>query len=442
MKYKQTGIEWLGKIPEHWKPTTIKNHFYVVPSNVDKKIKDNEIPVELCNYVDVYYNDFIDLSVPFMEATANENEVRKFQLKEKDVLITKDSEDPLDIGVPALINQVKDKLLCGYHLSRLRAKSNKITGDYLFWLLRDTSIASQLWREATGVTRWAIASRHVKNSIIPLPPKQEQIAIADYLGKACVRIDRVLASKKEQLLKIDSYYKSKLHELITKGFNKNVDLKESKIDWQGKVPKHWKRDKLFRLANKMGSGGTPKSTNQEYYNGKIPWIQSGDLNDGIILKTKKTITQRGLKESSAKIFSSGTVLIAMYGATIGKLGIMSSDAATNQACCAIQISSKMNSLFLYYLLFDMREYLISKGYGGGQSNISQEVIKQQYLYYPEIKEQNKIVEKIQLLERKTSDIKAQVKEQIKTLQNYRENLIHECVTGKKQIVKVMETIKN
>ncbi|MCB0463930.1 MAG: restriction endonuclease subunit S [Flavobacteriaceae bacterium] len=442
MKYKETDIQWLGKIPEHWETTTIKNHFYVIPSNVDKKTKENEIPVELCNYVDVYYNDFIDLSVPFMEATANENEVVKFQLKEKDVLITKDSEDPLDIGVPALINEVKDKLLCGYHLSMLRPKSNKITGDYLFWLLKDTSIASQLWREATGVTRWAIASRHVKNSIIALPPKKEQIAVANYLENACNRIDEVINSKESQLLKIDSYYKSKLHELITKGLNKNVDFIDSKIDWQGIVPKHWKRDKLFRLANKMGSGGTPKSTNQDYYNGSIPWIQSGDLNDGLISKTKKTITQRGLNESSAKIFNSGTVLIAMYGATIGKLGIMSTEAATNQACCAIQIGSKMDSLFLYYLLFDMREYLISRGYGGGQSNISQEVLKQQYLYYPDIEEQKQIIDKIKFLEKKTSEIKKQVKSQIKTLKNYRKSLIHECVTGKKQIVKAMETVKN
>jgi type I restriction enzyme S subunit len=226
---------------------------------------------------------------------------------------------------------------------------------------------------------------------LPLPPLPEQKAIADYLDKACARIDRIIAIKEEQLRKIEGYYNSKIHEVITKGLDNEVELIYSKIDWQGSVPKHWKREKLFRLSDKMGSGGTPKSTNQEYYDGDIPWIQSGDLNDGLISETKKTINERAIQESSAKMFEKGTVLIAMYGATIGKLGVMGMDAATNQACCAIQVGSKLDSDYVFFLLYDMRQYLISQGYGGGQNNISQEVLKQQYFFFPEKKEQLQIV---------------------------------------------------
>lgn len=183
----------------------------------------------------------------------------------------------------------------------------------------------------------------------------------------------------------------------------------------------------------MGSGGTPKSTNQDYYGGDISWIQSGDLNDWIVSTTKKTITEEALNNSSAKMFEKGTLLIAMYGATIGKLGVMGMDSATNQACCAIQVGSKLNSDFLFYLLYDMRKFLISQGYGGGQQNISQETLKQQYFFYPEKKEQIEIVNQIKDFRSKQEIIRENVKSQIETLQAYRKNLIHECVTGKKQI---------
>ena len=106
--YKDSDIEWLGKIPKHWKTTPIKKEFTVIPSNVDKKSFDEETEVKLCNYVDVYYNDFLDSSIDYMVATATEGEIGKFKLEVNDVLITKDSEDPYDIAVPAIITEIQD----------------------------------------------------------------------------------------------------------------------------------------------------------------------------------------------------------------------------------------------------------------------------------------------------------------------------------------------
>ncbi len=145
-----------------------------------------------------------------------------------------------------------------------------------------------------------------------------------------------------------------------------VRFKKSEIGWIGVIPSYWKRDKLFRLCDKMGSGGTPRSTSEDYYGGDIPWIQSGDLTDSYVSETEKRITDKALASSSAKIFPKGTLLVAMYGATIGKLGLMKMHAATNQACCALQLSKKLDSKYTYYLMLDARDYLITQGYGGGQ----------------------------------------------------------------------------
>ena len=225
-EYKESGLDWIGKYPKHWNLTTIKKEFWVIPSNVDKRTEDDEEEVKLCNYVDVYYNDFIHSKIDFMIATATEGEIKKFQLEIGDVLITKDSEDPFDIAVPALVKETEEKLLCGYHLSMLRSINKKIDGAFLFWALKDEVIATQLWREACGITRWAIASRHIKNSIIPFPPKEEQTAIVAYLKKVCSDIDKVIELKVGKI-KIDDtesnsqvnilrqYKKSLIHEVVT-----------------------------------------------------------------------------------------------------------------------------------------------------------------------------------------------------------------------------------
>jgi len=212
---KDSGFDSLGNIPKHWVKGKIKNRFFLKPSNVDKKSYDDEIPVKLCNYVDVYYNDFITNDLAFMSATATAYEIKKFSLNIDDVLITKDSEDPLDIGVPALVKEIKPNLVCGYHLTMLRKRPCHVSGSFLFWALKDEAIASQLYREATGVTRWAISSRNIKNVAIAYPKLNEQKAIADYLDKACTNIDKTKETITKQIKILTQYRLSLIHECVT-----------------------------------------------------------------------------------------------------------------------------------------------------------------------------------------------------------------------------------
>ncbi len=208
----------------------------------------------------------------------------------------------------------------------------------------------------------------------------------------------------------------------------SVMMKTSGIEWIGDIPEYWNIDKLYRLTDLVSSGGTPTSTNPDYYEGDIVWIQTGDLNDGYVTKTSKTITQYGLENSSAKIFEQGTLLMAMYGATIGKLGIMTMNAATNQACCAMKYDVKTDTKFMYYIFLAMRTHLINQSYGGGQPNISQEVIKQQYLCFPKKDEQQIIAN---FLDHATAKIDYVIKTkqiQLSTLETLKESIIQKAVT--------------
>jgi type I restriction enzyme, S subunit len=129
-KYRDSGVDWLGEIPEHWKLKKLKFATVVQPSNVDKKTIDNEEEILLCNYSDVYNNDYITDKIDFMQATATLGEIEKFLIEQGDVIITKDSENPNDIAVPALVIQDFDNVICGYHLTQI--KQQDISGYFVF----------------------------------------------------------------------------------------------------------------------------------------------------------------------------------------------------------------------------------------------------------------------------------------------------------------------
>ncbi|KAA3700280.1 restriction endonuclease subunit S [Bacteroides salyersiae] len=143
------------------------------------------------------------------------------------------------------------------------------------------------------------------------------------------------------------------------------------------------------------SGGTPSRSNKSYYGGNIPWLKTGDLNDGYITHIPEFITEEAVVNSSAKLNPVGSVLIAMYGATIGKLGILTFPATTNQACCACIEYDAIDPMFLFYFLLSQRTAFIAKGGGGAQPNISKEIIVKTYIPLPPFLEQQRIVAEIE-----------------------------------------------
>lgn len=145
------------------------------------------------------------------------------------------------------------------------------------------------------------------------------------------------------------------------------------------------------------SGGTPSRNNPDYYRGKIPWVKSGELDKGIIRDTEEKISEEAVKNSSAKKFPAGTLLIALYGATIGKMAFLGVEAATNQAICGIFKSEKINLNFLYYYLQFKKTELISQGTGGAQPNISQTILKKLNVPLAPLPIQRAIVSKIETL---------------------------------------------
>jgi len=162
--------------------------------------------------------------------------------------------------------------------------------------------------------------------------------------------------------------------------------------------KDWQFRPLGELST-TASGGTPSRKRKDYYGGTIPWVKSGELNDDYIFDTEEHITEEGLKNSSAKLFPSGTVLIALYGATVGKTSILSREASTNQAVCGITPGPDLDADYLRYHLVSLRRELLSHRYGGAQPNISQQIVRNQKVAYPTLPEQKKIAHILSTVQR-------------------------------------------
>ncbi len=174
---------------------------------------------------------------------------------------------------------------------------------------------------------------------------------------------------------------------------KQVGIVSSEVPFS--IPSSWKWTTLESVG-KWKAGGTPSRSHREYYDeGTIPWLKTGDLNDGLITEVEESITELGVENSSAHVNPKGSVLIAMYGATIGKVGVLGMDCATNQACCACAVNeSIVDNWFLFYYLLSQKQEFIKKSAGGAQPNISRAKIVEHPMPLPPIEEQRRIAEKL------------------------------------------------
>lgn len=210
--------------------------------------------------------------------------------------------------------------------------------------------------------------------------------------------------------------------------NAKTMLAQGPVEGKWDLPVGWEWKRLGEVAS-TSSGGTPSRKLPDFFQGTIPWVKSGELNDSVVNEVEESITQQALNSSSAKIFPKGTLCIALYGATVGKLGFLGVDAATNQAVCAI-FSPRLYSLFLFYYLLMQRQSLIDLGQGGAQPNISQTILSEFPVPLPPtIQDQERIVERIDSLFAELDKAEETLRHTITLCEQYKQSVLKAAVTG-------------
>ena len=271
--YKPSDIDWLGDIPAHWDVRRLRNVVDMRVSNVDKHVKDGELPVRLCNYVDVYQGERITDDISFMPATATKSEIARFRLQLGDVLITKDSETWDDIGVPALAEYAASDLVCGYHLAVLRPLKSSLDGRFLFRVLQSSMVSSQFHVSANGVTRYGLTHQAIKSVNLPVPPLAEQAAIVRYLDLADERIRRAISAKERLIELLTEQRQAVIHRAVTAASTPDVRLKDSGVEWLGDLPAHWdvRRAKYFYAeSDERSITGTEELMSVSHITGVTP----------------------------------------------------------------------------------------------------------------------------------------------------------------------------
>ena len=225
VKIKASGVKWIGDIPEHWEARRLRTLAAVRASSVDKNTNEDEVPVMLCNYVDVYKNDRIEIALHFMKATATPEEIRVFELKAGDVIITKDSESWDDIAIPTFVPEALPGVVCAYHLALIRPFSGEIEGEFLFRAFSSDPVADQFRIAATGVTRFGLGQGAIKGAFFPLPPLEEQRAIIAHINEKCAEISQRI-SRAEREIELIGEYRTRLISDVVTG---QVDVRQIEV---------------------------------------------------------------------------------------------------------------------------------------------------------------------------------------------------------------------
>ena len=300
-------------VPDGWRVARLGDVAEVAFSSVDKKSVDGEIPVELCNYTDVFYNRRIRPNMEFMTATASLAECQKWTLKKGDVLFTKDSESPDEIGIPAFVTEDMPNVLCGYHLGLARAFIGTVSGDFLARALGSRASAREFARVANGVTRFGLTLGSTRSLPILLPPLSEQRAIAavlDSIDEAIERTEAVIAAT-------ERLRDALLHELLTRG------VPGWHTEWKdapgiGTIPADWEVVRLGDVCKLIQDGDWIESKDQGGVDYRLLQLSNIGVGEFIETGTFRWITHETFKQLNCTAILPGDVLIARMPDPIGR----------------------------------------------------------------------------------------------------------------------------
>jgi type I restriction enzyme S subunit len=422
-EYKNSGQQWLGRVPAHWdlKP----GHAAFVPRGIKNTgMKEKTVLSLSYGRIKIKRTDKQHGLVPQTYETYQIVDEGNIVIRGTDLQNDKTS---LRVGLSRNRGIISSAYLC-FETRR------SVAPDYGYQILNTFDLTKAIYRYGSGL-RQSLDEGEIRRLPIFIPPLDEQAAIVRFLDYANRKIDGFIRAKRKLIGLLNEQKQAIIRRAVTRGLNPNAPLKPSGIPWLGDIPQHWEVRKLGSLFLRRGSGTTPNG--DAYYGGGVPWVMSGDLNDAHVCSTKRTVTESALRQFSAlKLYPKGSLLVAMYGATIGKTGLLGVSACSNQACCALASPRpETNPAFAQAAVILARHHLLQLAYGGGQPNINAEVVRSLRVPHPPFSEQNDITKYLASAVIPMDTAIARTEREITLMQEYRTRLTADVVTGKLDVRK-------
>ncbi len=405
-------------------------------SNVDKKAHPGEIPVRLCNYLDVYTNNYITAALSFMEATATPAEIERFRVEQGDTIITKDSETPDDIGIPAVVTDEIPNLVCGYHLALIKPHRDMVDSIYLSKQLGTRQVATYFSRLANGSTRYGLSSSAIAATAIPLAPLPEQLRISQILSS----LDQTIEHTEALITKYQQIKTGLMHDLFTRGITKDGKLrppreeapelyKKSPIGW---IPKEWACMTCTELCEFITVGIVVRPT-QYYVNAGVPAFRSANIReDGLDTTDFVFISERSNELLAKSQIRTGDILSVRSGYPGTSAVVPSEYSGSN--CIDILLSrprSKVISSYLSHWInspFGKDQVLRWQG-GLAQQHFNVAEMRRLLVALPNTDEQERIVERLSAIANRIAKEKASASK----LLFKKQGLMHDLLTGRVRV---------
>ena len=427
--YRESGVPWLGRVPAHWNLTRLRfiAHFNPSKSEIGSLPPETEV-------------SFLPMDAIGDDGSLRLDATRPLSAVEQGYTYFRDG-DLLIAKITPCFENGKGALAAGLlggigfgttELIVVRPLPGRAVAAYLQWLFvgpdfRNAGTAAMYG--AGGQKR--VPDEFVRNFVVAVPPPAEQRAIAAFLDRECGKIDALVAEQERLIALLKEKRQAVISHAVTKGLDPSAPMKDSGVPWLGQVPAHWEVKRLSLLFETISSGTTPDATDLEDGAGEVCWVTTGELRETVIFGTERRVSAQAVERLSAlKVYPPGTLLIAMYGATIGRLGILGIEACTNQACCAFAHPRGVRMRFVFYALQSAQAALSLLASGGGQPNINQEKLRALRVAVPNEAEQSAIAV---FLDRATGEIDTlttEAERAIALLKERRAALISATVTGK------------
>lgn len=425
-KYKDSGIAWIGEIPEHWEVKRLKNVSDFNPPN-DQSIS---------NFSEVGYLPMERLKNGYMLPSVinvyNLTQGLTF-FKENDIVMAKVTPCFENGNIAIAKNLINN---CGFGSSELfifRVRS--INRKYFFYLLQEEKIKEVCKSTMIGTGGLKrISPTFMRNLLLPIPPILEQQSIATYLDQKCGEIDELITLQEEMITKLQSYKQSVITEAVTKGLDKNVPLKDSGIEWIGEIPEHWNICKLKNIFL-LSTGTTPKDFDQtSEEDNLINWYTPSDILDSCndLFSSQRKLSEKVIYANKISLFPIGTLLYVGIGASAGKVGYANENGYSNQQITGL-IPLNCYSRFYFYYLSALKDKIRDNAFFTTLPIINNAYLGQELIPFPTLSEQQSIAN---YLDQKCSEIDELIsikQQKIEKLKDYKKSLIFECVTGKRKV---------
>lgn len=428
--YKNSGIEWIGEIPENWSVVPLKHYLSLKGRIGWNGLKSEEFQEKSYAYLVTgqdFNSDVVNWEKCYQINKERYDEDPFIQLENGDLLVTKDG----TIGKVAKVVNLDKPACLNSGIFVVKQTKSVFEQNYLYWVLVSNQLKEFVGFNSTGSTIAHLYQNVFENMPLTVPSLVEQKTIASYLDYKVGQIDASISAINTQIDDLKAYRQSIISEAVTKGLDPHAPMKDSGIEWIGEIHEDWDITKLGWAYPNMGSGTTPDSNNLQYYvEDGYNWLQTGDLTDGAITSTSKHLSQIAVDEKRMRFYPIGSIVIAMYGATIGKVGYLEIETSTNQACCVLPPQESMDNRFMFYMMQSSKTTLISKSVGGGQPNISQAIIQDHRIPVPSVDEQHAIASYLDIKTSKIDATIASLESQRDDLNALKQSVISEAVTGK------------